>query len=182
MKNHFYFKKDLITPFEVGKINRCLTRDIDNSLSDNPSDSADKTAVTNIVQWRQAKAYLSEIHEYLHQVNRDVFGFELYRFTDYNTVNYNEYNSMLLGEYGWHNDFVLTERIYDYKLTCVVNISEEPYEGGDFELFLNGAQTATEFTSGSMIIFPSWTQHRVTPVTSGIRKTLSFWTQGPKFR
>ena len=34
---------------------------------------------------------------------------------------------------------------------------------------------------GTVIVFPSWIQHRVTPVTSGTRKSVSLWLIGPKF-
>jgi PKHD-type hydroxylase len=31
-------------------------------------------------------------------------------------------------------------------------------------------------------VFPSFRLHRVTPVTSGVRKTLVVWSTGPAFR
>jgi hypothetical protein len=34
---------------------------------------------------------------------------------------------------------------------------------------------------GACICFPSYTYHRVTPVTSGIRKSLVVWFRGPKW-
>ena len=30
-------------------------------------------------------------------------------------------------------------------------------------------------------MFKSYMQHRVTPVTSGVRKTLTYWFVGPRF-
>ena len=35
---------------------------------------------------------------------------------------------------------------------------------------------------GSILIFPSFVEHRVTPVTKGVRKSLVGWYEGPKFR
>ena len=59
------------------------------------------------------------------------------------------------------------------------------YEGGVFEL------TDADFTKqdkfnlkqkGSVLIFPSFIKHRVTPVTKGERKSLVGWIEGPSFR
>ena len=35
---------------------------------------------------------------------------------------------------------------------------------------------------GTLVAFPSYVMHRVTPVTSGTRKSLVAWVAGPKFR
>ena len=38
------------------------------------------------------------------------------------------------------------------------------------------------FKKGSVIVFPSFHRHRVTPVTSGIRHSLVTWVEGPHWR
>ena len=65
----------------------------------------------------------------------------------------------------------------------MINLSEEYYEGGDFILFHGGKfKEISEFSSpGSSIMFKSGLPHKVTPVTKGIRKTISLWLTGPKF-
>lgn len=35
---------------------------------------------------------------------------------------------------------------------------------------------------GTVIIFPSYILHRVTPVTKGVRKSLAVWISGPRFK
>jgi PKHD-type hydroxylase len=35
---------------------------------------------------------------------------------------------------------------------------------------------------GTVIAFPSFIPHRVTELTSGVRKSLVGWIEGPKFR
>jgi PKHD-type hydroxylase len=73
--------------------------------------------------------------------------------------------------------------MHDYKLTAIINVSNEKYEGGNFELFTNGPNHIKSLDHlGSVIIFPSYMQHRVTPVTKGTRKTVSIWFKGPLFR
>ena len=54
------------------------------------------------------------------------------------------------------------------------------YEGGDFELrYLN--EKVPRLEEGSIIIFPSFLDHRVAPVTKGIRYSLVAWFVGPPF-
>jgi PKHD-type hydroxylase len=73
---------------------------------------------------------------------------------------------------------------YDIKLTAILNISTEAYEGGDFELIVTSLDSPVTIPKekGKLIIFPSFLFHRVTPVTRGVRKSLVSWIYGPKFK
>ena len=60
----------------------------------------------------------------------------------------------------------------------------QDYEGGNFEIQNSGATKKQLFEmkkKGSVIIFPSFLQHRVTPVTKGKRLSLTGWAIGAKF-
>ena len=63
-----------------------------------------------------------------------------------------------------------------------MNLSNEPYEGGDFFMFFGFDKLIPELHQrGSLLVFPSHLYHKVTPVNSGKRITLSTWLQGPNF-
>lgn len=161
-----------------------LANEIDPSIRDLAANTT-KTADVGAVLWNTAKNYLRNIEELIHFTNNMMFGFDLYRLTDLDSVNYNQYSSERSGEYDWHCDRNLTsaEKMFDLKLTAILNLSSEPYEGGKFELFLNGPKHIQGLDSpGSILIFPSFIPHRVTPVTAGTRKTVSLWIPGPAFR
>lgn len=67
--------------------------------------------------------------------------------------------------------------------TLLLNDPSE-FEGGDLEFHFNMKETekATKLNSkGSLIVFPSFVYHRVTPVTKGTRYSLVSWTLGPPF-
>ena len=72
----------------------------------------------------------------------------------------------------------------DCKLTLLINLSDEPYEGGQFQIHTeNEPRTIDSYNkSGSAIIFKSHILHRVLPVTSGIRKSLALFLTGPRFQ
>ena len=63
------------------------------------------------------------------------------------------------------------------KISLVVFLSDtKDYDGGDFE-FQEEAKIPAE--KGSILIFPSFLSHRVTPVTRGLRYSLVNWFIGP---
>jgi PKHD-type hydroxylase len=65
----------------------------------------------------------------------------------------------------------------------VLQLSDpDEYEGGNLEILSSREPTVIEKKKGLVSVFPSYILHRVTPVTSGVRKTLVVWTTGPKFR
>ena len=58
---------------------------------------------------------------------------------------------------------------------------ETDYTGGNFEINTGGNSEIVPFPKGRIIAFPSFILHRVTPVTSGTRKSIVIWVTGPKF-
>lgn len=69
------------------------------------------------------------------------------------------------------------------KLSLVLQLSDpSEYEGGTLELFTQHEPTQVLKKKGLVAAFPSYILHRVTPVTSGIRKSLVVWLAGPKFK
>ena len=69
------------------------------------------------------------------------------------------------------------------KLTSVLQLDgPEDYEGGTLELLPCGSIREIEKKKGYMVTFPSFVLHRVTPVESGIRRTLVAWFTGPDWR
>ena len=70
--------------------------------------------------------------------------------------------------------------LYDIKLTCLLNLSEETYEGGEF--YTISSNEEKKFTTGMGLIINSLIAHKVTPVTKGKRITLTYWAVGPSWR
>ena len=81
--------------------------------------------------------------------------------------------------YDWHRD--IGPDYNHRKLTISILLSDpSEFEGGEFEL---ENQVITAFKKkGSAIIFPSILNHRVKPVTSGIRRALVLWITGPRLK
>jgi predicted 2-oxoglutarate/Fe(II)-dependent dioxygenase YbiX len=121
------------------------------------------------------------LHPWLYQcqqANRDFFGYDIYWDFHLETMNYNVYGKD--GKYDWHIDVDGINAFIDMKLTCLLNLSEEPYEGGICSLINH--EKEIKFDSGMGLIFNSMTAHKVTPITTGERITLTYWGLGPPWK
>ena len=87
--------------------------------------------------------------------------------------------------YGYHTDFNpegLGGNIRKISFSVQLS-SESDYQGGDLEMMIcdTGKFNAVK-DQGSVTFFPSYTMHRVTPITQGVRYSLVGWVMGPPFK
>lgn len=120
---------------------------------------------------------------YGREANKNAFGFDVDYLPD---IQYTKYTAEENGKYDWHCDtFWANPSTYDRKISIIIQLSNSSdYEGGDFQIDSQYAQLPADQirTKGTVIVIPSFLTHRVTPVTSGTRRSLVSWIQGPKFR
>lgn len=83
--------------------------------------------------------------------------------------------------YDWHSDATWPDaNNMQRKLSAILMLSDpNDYEGGLLEL---KNIELPKLSQGSLIVFPSIMQHRVTEVTKGDRYTAVAWAIGPAFR
>lgn len=123
--------------------------------------------------------------DHIKLVNSEAFGFDIQLLEP---VQYTVYNGESSDHYTWHRDTYFTsDKVYDRKITLVMQLSDgDEYEGGDLLLeddFTPIKPDQKELrTKGTILVFPSFVKHTVTPVTKGIRRTLVAWAIGPHFR
>ena len=97
------------------------------------------------------------------------------------------------GFYTWHKDGIgshnevnnepdnefLHGKTRKLSMSIVLN---SDFEGGDFEISkLDDENKVPRLEEGSIIVFPSFIEHRVVPVIKGIRYSLVAWFVGPPF-
>lgn len=112
----------------------------------------------------------------------DLWGFESFQYTLYDEPgsHYDYHPDMIFGEYNLPNDLKAPR-----KLSFSLILSDpKDYSGGQFELmYQNPNKTSiVDQPRGRIIAFPSYILHRVTPIKSGVRKSIVFWATGPKFK
>ena len=115
------------------------------------------------------------------------YGFDLIGFTE--DLQFTEYSDAG-AFYTWHQDG-LDGDLAARKLSMVVQLSDpHDYDGGELELFaLDGSESdaASHHRTlmrqrGTVVVFPAFEYHRVTPLLSGTRRSLVCWIGGPRFR
>jgi len=114
----------------------------------------------------------------INTVNKTFWEFDL----DYiETLQYTEYNQVG-HRYKAHLD-VANNFIHYRKLSFTVQLDDpNSYEGGDFVVFTSETPQHTLKSQGSLIIFPSFILHEVTPIENGSRSSLVGWVCGPSFK
>lgn len=111
------------------------------------------------------------------KTNRQLFGYDI---RDVYDMQYSEYDESYQGHYDWHTDTGPEHHFYYVrKLSMSVQLSSgHEYEGGRLELANADLSDIKYKDKGTVIVFPSWIGHRVTPVTKGLRKSLVTWCEG----
>ncbi|MDB4122460.1 2OG-Fe(II) oxygenase [Octadecabacter sp.] len=113
--------------------------------------------------------------------NRDQFDFDLRNFAESPQVA--TYKAASGGHFAWHSDIGDGLLARQRKLTLVLQLStSQSYEGGDFQVMPSANVLTANRGQGCVSIFPSFSLHQVTPVTNGIRHSLTVWAHGPSFR
>ena len=124
---------------------------------------------------------------YIRMANKDNF---LYDISDIENdlIQYTQYNK---GDfYNWHTDMDIgdinepDQLVRKFSFTLQLT-NEDEYTGGNLE-FADFDYSSYRFlvpkSRGTMIVFDSRTPHRVTPIESGIRKSLVGWGVGKRWR
>jgi PKHD-type hydroxylase len=145
----------------------------------------DETIRKTKVAWLDTKPELETIWgkfaSVTAEVNAQFFHFDLDGF--YEPMQICLYEEQTLGHYDWHTDWSSKSTGVQRKLSMSLLLNDaSEFEGGELQIkqVTDVAQTL-ECTKGRAWFFPSYTLHRVTPVTKGIRRSLVLWCGGKPF-
>ena len=187
-----------------------LERDASQTFEDQMADSRLHGDALNKEKRNSQNAWIPTTHwiggfiwNYVERANRENFLYDI-RNIDGESIQFTRYQEGQF--YGWHNDAGLACHYkpvsvgnradglaQDYlnekielirKLSVVVQLSDpNDYEGGNFQLLAeDGKSYFAPRQKGTVIVFDSRAQHRVTKVTKGTRKSLVCWVVGPRWK
>ena len=140
-----------------------------------------KKRVTTIgwIPFKEMPEMYNQINEFIQKANRNHFGFENIQITE--QAQFTEYPEG--GFYDWHMDtdvnMTYEPPVRKISMTCLLS-PENQFEGGDLELMAPGKRA--KLKQGHAIIFASFLNHRVAPVTRGVRQSLVMWFGGEPFK
>jgi len=88
------------------------------------------------------------------------------------------------GHYKFHSDTATGKLQPDHRKITMLAMLSNDFDGGEFILRSCGREInlTDKLIPGAAIAFPSYLDHRVTPVTRGIRRTVVLWGTGPKWK
>ena len=126
----------------------------------------------------QTEKFRRQLEGLAHRINEKHYGLDIHGILP---PHYIEYHAGF-GRFDWHNDYAYVSKDSARKLTLIVQLSDpSDYEGGRLEVF-DTEPTPLPRERGAVVAFPTFVPHRVTPVTSGARRSLVLWAAGPTFR
>ena len=140
-----------------------------------------KKRVTTIgwIPLKEMQPMYNQINEFIQKANRNHFGFEDIQITE--QAQFTEYPEG--GFYDWHMDTDVNMQheppVRKISMTLLLS-PENQFEGGDLELMAPGKRV--KLKQGHAIIFASFLNHRVAPVTRGVRQSLVMWFGGKPFK
>ena len=140
-----------------------------------------KKRVTTIswIPFKEMEPMYNQVNNFIQKANLNHFGFGDIQITE--QAQFTEYPEG--GFYDWHMDCDVNMAheppVRKISMTLLLNHPSE-FEGGDLELMSPGKFKKLE--QGHAMIFASFLNHRVAPVTRGIRQSLVMWFGGKPFK
>ena len=196
---YYYFKKVLSPDFCDKVIEHCKTLQSEFAQTGKivPNQTKGQKNRTkkirnSTISWVRDVWITKEIDYYIHEANKKAdWNFDI---RDSESIQFTEYK---VGQhYDWHTDsFNGPHYTGEYtgtmrKLSATVSLTDpNDYDGGYLEFdFKEGKNSQNNYKCmeilprGSIVVFPSYTWHRVSPLTRGTRHSLVRWSSGPPFK
>ena len=125
---------------------------------------------------------LGHLAHHICNVNGEHWGFDLSGFVADDHPWIMKYSATNRDHYDWHVDLGKSVNA-SRKLGFSLQLSDSgDYEGGDLEFLNLNMDRETLRRKSTLIVFPAYWTHRVTPVTRGTRYAVVGWVHGPSFR
>ena len=147
-----------------------------------PSAGIDTNKRTTTISWipfKEMPEMYADLNNFIQRANLNHFGFDNIQITE--PAQFTEYPEG--GFYDWHMDcdvnMTYEPPVRKISMTILLN-HESQFEGGELELMAPGKKA--KLTQGNAIVFASFLNHRVAPVTRGVRQSLVVWFGGTPFR
>ena len=145
-----------------------------------------QTRITQVA-WVERSAETAKFYDRIEQIvlslNSQFFQYDLLAMAP---LQHLIYHASEQGHLEWHIDYAKesSQAGREFrKLSMSIQLSDpSEYEGGELQARVRGQIETAPKTLGTVIAFPSYILHRVTPVTAGVRKAVVVWALGPDFR
>jgi len=122
----------------------------------------------------------ARIEELVLAINAQIFRYDLSAVMN---LQYTVYDDNEGSRFDWHQDYGVMGGMEPRKLTLSLQLSDpSDYDGCELQAQMGDHIDIASKERGTLLCFPSYVAHRVTPITRGTRKCLVIWAVGPEFR
>ena len=181
---HDYLCEQILTPDECMLIRNHFFKNLNPKLQDITIKGTSKTSDVYLANYKNIKSVLKKVNDFVLKTNEKYFGYDLYELKDDDILILDAYDSNKNGQRGWHKHQTDIEEDFDFKLTVLVNVSDYYYEQGHLKIHTNnGEHTINEFQQeGTVCVLPSYTPHCISNTTLGVKKIITQFYTGPRFK
>lgn len=131
-----------------------------------------------IMHTEESNWLYQKITDFVIEANNALWNFDISGFHD--SLQYTTYYGGG-GHYDWHTD--VGPGMANRKVSVVCQLTKpEEYTGGDLNINGGNGMLTAPRDYNTVIVFPSFVLHRVTPVLTGNRTSLVTWLAGPPLR
>jgi len=142
-------------------------------------DTNKRVTTISWIPFKEMEPMYNQVNEFIQKANRNHFGFGDIQITE--QAQFTEYPEG--GFYDWHMDSDVNMQheppVRKISMTCLLS-PESEFEGGELELMAKGRRA--KMRQGHAIMFASFINHKVAPVTRGVRQSLVMWFGGTPFK
>lgn len=167
------FPNDLIDDLKITDFN-LVPAEVQNSKID---DLVRKSKIAWLSDTKKHECVYKKVTDIGLDINKKYFNYDIF---DIEFLQYTVYTDDS-NFYGIHTDYGQSQSCRKLSITIQLSDSND-YEGGELVLYNSAEKYVAKKDKGSVIVFPSWLPHEVTPVTKGVRKSLVGWFIGPEWK
>lgn len=149
------------------------------NIENNPDylDTDIRNCLTSDIPIKQNLWFESTLTTALRQIN-SYFKFDLHGIMDLQVIQYDVDSYFKI-----HNDVYPKDTDMQRKITFIMQLSDpDDYTGGELVMHIDSIPDVMTKEKGSLIAFPSYILHEVTPILSGRRYSCIGWCFGPEFK
>ena len=175
----------LFTPDQCKQIIECGRRQppqkaqVGMNKSEGKLDTKKRVTTISWIPFKEMPEMYNDLNRFIQRANLNHFGFDDIQITE--NAQFTEYPEG--GFYDWHMDcdvhMAHEPPVRKISMTLLLNDPSE-FEGGHPEITAPGKFAVLK--QGHAITFASFLNHRVQPVTRGVRQSLVVWFGGKPFR
>ena len=181
--------QDFLEPKDIERLNKMCARTANNATVTTEADTAqiNSEVRSTSIKWVERTKDNADLWEKITNaivgMNDKFFKFDITGI--YESMQLGTYSEEIKGFYDFHMDATLKScsSPAPRKLSMAMLLNDpSEFEGGDLVVMNNHKEFVLEQQKGRAWFMPSWTLHKVTPVTKGVRKSLVVWAGGPPFK